>query len=113
MTFDGGPPIAWILASFVGAIIFLAMFLGYAIPAAQARLHHRMRIRTMRAHIKVNYERLEELILLSKVGTRTGTTPPEFRPKLRWLKDERRHSEGEDIGYSIEVQEELIKEMGG
>ncbi len=112
-SYSGGVPIIWVLASFVSAIIFLALFLGYAIPEIQTRLHHRMRVRTMRAHMSVNHERLDELILLSKIGTRTGTTPPEFRDKLRWLANERKHSEDEDLGYSIAAQEELIKEMGG
>ncbi len=112
-SYSGGLPIVWILASFVGVLIFLALFLGYAIPALQARFHTRMRAKVQRAHVRVNREHLDELVLLSRIGTRTGTTPPEFRPKLRWLEDERRHSEGEDVGYSIAVQEELIKEMGG
>ena len=72
-----------------------------------------MRANTQVAHVAVNRDRLEELVLLSKVGTRTGTTPPEFRSRLRWLEDEREHSEGVDEGYVLTLQEELIEGLGG
>jgi hypothetical protein len=112
-SYSGGVPIVWVLASFVSAIIFLALFLGYAVPATQAWFHTRMRAKTQMSHVAINRTRLEELVLLSKIGTRTGTTPPEFRTRLRWLEIEHGRNVGEDAGYMLALQEELIEGLGG
>ncbi len=102
-----------ILPFFLAIIGILAMILGHGLPVFRSWSHERMRARTQVAHVAVNRERLDELVLLSKIGTRTGTTPPEFRSRLRWLEGEHGHLEGVDSGYVLSLQEELIEGLGG